>query len=125
MISINELLEDATTEQASDLHLTVGVPPKVRVFGKLKSLNYPRLLPDDVHELAYSIIPESLVIRFEEQGEIDFSYSLRGVGRYRVNIYRQRGSLAATIRLVAEEIPTAESLCVPKSVQQLVHKKRG
>lgn len=125
MASIRELLEEASREMSSDLHLTVGVPPKVRVFGKLKSLDYPKLMPDDVHELAYSMIPESMVLRFEEQGEIDFSYSIRGIGRYRVNIYHQRGSIAVTIRLVAEEIPKADSLGVPKAVQELIHKKRG
>ena len=92
MITINRLLEDAMSKKASDLHLTVGVPPKVRIFGKLTSLDYPSLMPDDMHELAYSILPESLVLKFEEQGEIDFSYSIRGVGRYRVNVYHQRGS---------------------------------
>lgn len=125
MATMRELLEESGREMASDLHLTVGVPPKVRVFGKLKSLDYPRLMPDDIHELAYSIIPESLVLKFEKNGEIDFSYSLRSLGRYRVNIYHQRGSLAATIRLVGEEIPSADALGVPKSVQELVHKKRG
>ncbi|MBE5938684.1 MAG: type IV pilus twitching motility protein PilT [Lachnospiraceae bacterium] len=125
MFTINELLEEATKLNASDLHLTVGVPPKVRVFGKLVDLDYPKLMPDDMHELAYSLIPESMVLRFEEQGEIDFSYSIRGVGRYRVNVYHQRGSVAAVIRLVAEEIPSADELGVPKSVQELIHKKRG
>lgn len=125
MITINRLLEDAMSKKASDLHLTVGVPPKARIFGKLTSLDYPNLMPDDMHELAYSILPESLVLKFEEQGEIDFSYSIRGVGRYRVNVYHQRGSLAATIRLVAEKIPSADDLGVPKSVQELVNKKRG
>ena len=125
MASVNELLSEATNMGASDLHLTVGVPPKVRIFGKLKSLDYPKLLPDDMHELAYSLIPESMVLRFEEQGEIDFSYSIRGVGRYRVNVYHQRGSVAAVIRLVAEDIPSPDSLGIPQSVQDLVHKKRG
>lgn len=125
MITINRLLEDAMSKKASDLHLTVGVPPKIRIFGKLTDLEYPCLMPDDMHELAYSILPESLVLKFEEQGEIDFSYSIRGVGRYRVNVYHQRGSLAATIRLVAEKIPSADDLGVPKAVQDLVNKKRG
>lgn len=125
MVTINELLEDATAKKASDLHLTVGVPPKVRILGELVDLDYPVLTPDDMHELAYSILPESRVLHFEEQGDIDFSYSIRGVGRYRVNVYHQRGSLAATIRLVAEKIPAADSLGIPKAVQNLVTKKRG
>ncbi len=125
MATINDLLIEAMKINASDLHLTVGVPPKARVFGKLVDLNYPKLMPDDMHELVYSLVPESMVLRFEEKGELDFSYSIRGVGRYRVNAYHQRGSLATVIRLVAEDIPPAESLGLPRSVQQLVHKKRG
>lgn len=125
MITINQLLTDATAAGASDMHLTVGVPPKVRVSGLLQSLDYPPLMPDDLHELGYSILPENLTLKYEENGEVDFSYSIKGVGRYRVNLYHQRGSLAATFRLVAEDIPDANSLGVPFSVQELVKKKRG
>jgi len=125
MYDISRFLEEAIRRNASDLHLTVGVPPKVRVFGILQDLNYPALMKEDLHELCYSIIPESMVLRFEENGEVDFSYSVSGIGRFRVNVYHQRGSLAATIRLVAEEIPAADALGVPRSVQQLVNKKRG
>ena len=125
MITINQLLTDATAAGASDMHLTVGVPPKVRVRGILQSLDYPPLMPDDLHELGYSILPENLTLKYEENGEVDFSYSIKGVGRYRVNLYHQRGSLAATFRLVAEDIPDANSLGVPFSVQELVKKKRG
>lgn len=125
MATINELLEEATRVGASDLHLTVGVPPKVRIFGKLRNLDHPVLTKDDMHEIAYSLVPESMVLKFEDLGEADFSYSLNGIGRYRVNVYHQRGSLAAVIRLVAEDVPSADSLGVPKSVQNLVHKKRG
>lgn len=125
MATINELLAEATGMGASDLHLTVGVPPKIRMNGRLMNLEHPVLMPDDMHDIAYSLIPESMVLKFEELGEIDFSYSIRGVGRYRVNVYHQRGSVAAVIRLVGEEIPSADSLGIPKSVQELVHKKRG
>lgn len=125
MATINELLAEATGLGASDLHLTVGVPPKIRMNGRLMNLDYPVLMPDDMHDIAYSLIPESMVLKFEELGELDFSYSIRGVGRYRVNVYHQRGSVAAVIRLVGEEIPSADSLGIPKSVQELVHKKRG
>ncbi len=95
MITINQLLTDATAAGASDMHLTVGVPPKVRVSGLLQSLDYPPLMPDDLHELGYSILPENLTLKYEENGEVDFSYSIKGVGRYRVNLYHQRSSLAA------------------------------
>ena len=89
MATINELLAEATGMGASDLHLTVGVPPKIRMNGRLMNLEHPVLMPDDMHDIAYSLIPESMVLKFEELGEIDFSYSIRGVGRYRVNVYHQ------------------------------------
>lgn len=125
MRTVNELLEIAAEMKASDLHLTVGVPPKVRVFGELKSIDGPKLLPDDVHALAYSIIPSTQIQKFEENGELDFSYSIPKVGRYRANVYHQRGSLAVTIRLVGEEIPTPDKLGIPDSVRDLIHKRRG
>jgi twitching motility protein PilT len=123
--TINDLLALATSMNASDLHLTVGVPPKVRVFGDLKSLDLPVLLPADVKELAYSLIPPALVAKFEEEGELDFSYSISRVGRYRVNTYHQRGSVAVTIRLIGESIPEPEELGIPEVVIELIHKKRG
>ncbi len=125
MQTINELLEIAAAMKASDLHLTVGAPPKARVFGELITVEGPRLSQEDLHELVYSILPQKLVPRFEEQGEIDFSYSIPRIGRYRANLYLQRGSLALTLRLVGEEIPKAEMLGIPDSVKDLIHKRRG
>lgn len=122
---INHLLELAAQMKASDLHLIVGVPPKVRVNGALKSLDLPKLLPADVRELAETLIPPALLMRFEEDGELDFSYSIPRVGRYRVNTYHQRGSVSVTIRLISESIPKPEDLGIPESVTELIHKKRG
>ena len=125
MQTINELLEIAAEMKASDLHLTVGAAPKVRVYGELISLDGSRLSQENLHELVYSILPQKLVSRFEEQGEIDFSYSIPRIGRYRANLYLQRGSLALTIRLVGEEIPTTEALGIPDAVKDLINRRRG
>lgn len=125
MQTVNELLLVAANMKASDLHLTVGVPPKVRVYGELISLDGPKLTPDDLHTLAYSILPPAQIAKFEDMGELDFSYSIPKVGRYRANVFHQRGSLAITIRLVGEEIPSPDLLGVPESVQELIHKRRG
>lgn len=126
MLTINEMLIIANQMNGSDLHLTVGVPPKVRVFGDLVNIEgCDDLTPADTRELGYSIIPSQLVPRFEEQGELDFSYSIMGEGRYRANVYHQRGSVAATIRLVGNTIPTPASLGIPNSVVDLTFKKRG
>ena len=125
MYTVNELLTIAAERKASDLHLTVGVPPKIRVFGELQDIDAPKLMPDDIHTLAYSILPTTQIQKFEEKGELDFSYSIPGIGRYRANVYYQRGSLAVVIRLVGEKIPSAETLGIPYSVQELIHKRRG
>lgn len=127
MLSVDELLIKANELHASDLHLTVGVPPKVRIYGELRNIsdNLPPLSPSDVKQLVYEIIPDKLKNKFEEEGELDFSHSIPKQGRFRVNAYNQRGSVAATIRLISEEIPTPESLGVPQSVVDLIHKKRG
>jgi twitching motility protein PilT len=122
---VNQLLDLATQMKASDLHLTVGVPPKVRVNGDLKSLDMARLTPAEVKEMATFLIPPFLMGRFEEEGEVDFSYSIPRVGRYRVNAYHQRGSVAITIRLIGEKIPIPSELGIPESVAELIHKKRG
>ncbi len=125
MYTVNDLLIKAAEMNASDLHLTVGVPPKVRVFGALVDAGPDILKPDDIQTLAYSILPPAQIPKFEENGELDFSYAIPGVGRYRANVFHQRGSLGATIRLVGNEIPSPEKLGLPQSVKELINKRRG
>lgn len=126
MISINEMLIIANQMHASDLHLTVGVPPKVRVFGDLVDIEgCDDLTPQDMRTLAYSIIPEMLKPKFEKEGELDFSYAILGEGRYRANVFHQRGTLAATLRLVGNSIPAPSALGIPNSVVELTYKRRG
>ncbi|BCJ99987.1 type IV pilus twitching motility protein PilT [Anaerocolumna chitinilytica] len=125
MITINELLTIAKQCGASDLHVTVGIAPKVRINGELTDLNYNKMLPDDTMALVLSITPEHFKKVLEEKGEADFSYSIPGLGRYRVNIFKQRGSVAMVMRLVGTIIPQASDLGVPESVIELTKKKRG
>ncbi|MBP5652407.1 MAG: type IV pili twitching motility protein PilT, partial [Lachnospiraceae bacterium] len=87
MITIQGLLEKAAEMRGSDLHLSVGAPLQVRIYGELKAIEGSRLTPEDMHDLVYSILPAKLVPRFEEQGEVDFSYSIPSIGRYRANLY--------------------------------------
>lgn len=124
-MTIEELLEVAKENGASDVHITVGVPPKMRVNGKLINMEYPRLLPADTDALISTLLTEKQRARLEEAGEIDFSYSIPSLGRYRVNAFHQRGSLATSIRLVATRIPVPEELGLPKSVVDLYQKRRG
>ena len=125
MISIEELLNVAAEHNASDVHITVGVPPKMRVNGDLLDMDYPRLMPDDAENIIMSILDKRHKAIFDEKGEVDFSISIPMVGRYRVNIFRQRGSMAAGLGGVGTEIPNPDKLGVPKAVQDLHKRKRG
>lgn len=125
MPTIEEILREAKLAGASDVHITVGIPPKMRVNGKLLTMNYPRMLPADTLEIVLEVMNPSQRERFEERGEYDMSFSIPDLGRYRVNAYRQRGSIAVALRLVGTKIPEAEELGVPESVIDLYQRKRG
>ena len=125
MITVEQLLMTAKEQGASDVHITVGVPPKMRVNGELLDLDYPRLMPDDCEKIILSIMNDRQLEMFKENGEADFSFSIPQVGRYRVNVFRQRGSVACAMRIVGTEVPKPEQLGVPQSVIDLYDKKRG
>lgn len=125
MITIEELLKIAKERGASDVHVTVGVPPILRVHGELEYLPYDILLPPTTKELVMPIMIEEQKKVFEEKGEVDFSFALPTVGRFRVNAFMQRGSVAAAFRLVASDIPNPSVLGIPQSIVDLHNKKRG
>lgn len=124
-MTIEELLITAKENKASDVHITVGLPPKMRINGILVDMDYPRLLPPDTEAVISTMMSDKRLQQFEELGEIDFSYSIPQIGRYRVNVFHQRGSMASSIRLVSTKIPLPEELGIPKSVVDLYQKKRG
>lgn len=125
MATIEEMLTIAKEAGASDVHITVGIPPKMRVNGKLITMDFQRLLPSDTVQLALEIMNEQQREQFEERGEHDMSFSIPNLGRYRVNAYKQRGSVAIALRLVGTQVPSPESLGVPSSVVDLYQRKRG
>lgn len=125
MITIEEILTVAKEVKASDVHITVGVPPKVRVHGELMNMNYPVLNKADSEAIIRTTLNERQAEILEEKGEVDFSLSLHQIGRFRVNVFRQRGALSAALRLVNTIIPKPEDLGVPPSVTNLYKKKRG
>ncbi len=125
IISVEEILLKAKQAGASDVHITVGVPPKMRVNGDLITMDYERMLPPDTHRVVEDIMNDVQLQRFEERGEYDMSFSIPNIGRYRVNAYKQRGSAAIALRLVGTEIPAPEALGVPPSVIDLSQRKRG
>lgn len=123
--SVEEILAAAKRAGASDVHITVGVPPKMRVNGRLITMDGDRLLPPDTMEMAIRVMNDKQKEYFEEKGEVDMSYAIAGEGRYRVNVYKQRGSIAMAFRLVDTVVPSPEVLGVPESVVDLYQKKRG
>lgn len=126
MPKIDDILKAAKEAGASDVHLTVGIPPKMRVNGKLLTMeDYPRLLPPDTLEILLTIMTETQRERFEANGEYDMSFSIPNLGRYRVNAFKQRGSVAMAFRLVGTQVPSPEELGVPGSVVELFQRKRG
>lgn len=125
MPTIEEMLRIAKAAGASDVHITVGIPPKMRVNGKLITMEFDRFLPGDTRQILSEIMNEEQRRRFEERGEYDMSFSIPNMGRYRVNAYKQRGSAAIALRLVGTHVPSPEELGVPDSVIDLYKKKRG
>ena len=125
MITMKELLVMAKEKGASDVHITVGVPPKCRVNGELVNVGAPVFSPDDTVNMVMALLDDRHKAILEEKGEVDFSYAIQHLGRYRVNIFKQRGSYAAAIRLVGITIPKPEDLGIPSSLVELTSKKRG
>jgi len=125
MVTIEQLLKIAKELGASDVHMTVGLPPRVRVHGDLVDLDYPKLTPSDAQSIILSIMNEHQTSIFNEKGEVDFAFSINQVGRFRVNVFKQRGSVACAMRIVGTIIPKPEALGIPQSVVDLYSKKRG
>ncbi|QFT90062.1 Twitching mobility protein [Bacillus sp. THAF10] len=118
-------LHTAYDSKASDIHLSVGVPPVFRINGELTRHGEDSLTPEDMEILAKEMIPDFMWERFEEKGELDFSYSVPGISRFRVNAYRQRTSVAIAIRIIPTRIPSLEELQLPYILQSLVAKPQG
>lgn len=125
MAEIDALLLMAKDRKASDVHLTAAIPPKARVHGELISLTEEKLTPARLEELIRQMLTPASEEKIEEFGEADFSYAIQGQGRFRVNVFRQRGALAAVLRLVGTDVPPAEQLGIPAEVMELIYKKRG
>lgn len=123
--TIDDLLMDAQQRKASDLHVTVGVSPKCRIHGELIDMGYELMSPEDTKEVILPIVPDRLKEPLDSIGEVDFSYSIPNVGRYRVNVFKQRGSYALVIRIINTVIPRPEVLGLPSPVVELTRKKRG
>jgi len=109
----------------SDLHITTNSPPQVRVHGHLQPLDMPPLTPSDTKQLGYSVMTDSQKHRFEEDLELDFSFGLKGLARFRANVFNQRGACAAVFRVIPFEIKGFQQLNLPPIVSKLCEKPRG
>lgn len=125
MIPFEELLKKAIEQNASDLHITVGIPPTYRINGALVPYGKESLTPEDTMQYVNFVLNKEQRAKFEEIGDLDLSYSLQGIGRFRVNVFKQRGSDAMALRTVALKVPTLESLEMPPILKELSHKTRG
>jgi len=123
--TILDLLVQLVEHGASDLHLTAGVPPTLRVHGKLVRLDYKPLTPDDVRELGFSMIREDQRKKYEMERELDFGYSQKGIGRFRCNLGFQRDSVYCTMRAISEKMPTMEELLLPSIMKEVIMLPRG
>ena len=124
--SLRHLLEEMIERGASDLHLTVGQVPKLRIDGSLRDSNYGTpLAPKDTHSLAYSVLSEQQRERFENENELDLSFAVQNLSRFRGNVFRQRGSVAMAVRQIPFDILSFEELGLPRVIAELAERPRG
>lgn len=125
MLNMNELLAFAVENKASDIHFGAGIPPKLRINGKLVGLEMDAMKPIEVAELLGSVMNDKQKKVLKERGEVDFSYAHEICGRFRVNVFMDRGNMAAAFRRVDTVIPRPDQLGVPNSVVELYKRRRG
>ncbi|MCD6406326.1 type IV pilus twitching motility protein PilT [Candidatus Aerophobetes bacterium] len=124
-MDIRTLLKKMNELKASDLHLVAGVSPAFRINGEIKYIGDGPLGPEQVKSLVYSLLDENQKAIFEEKKDLDFSYGISGMGRFRVNIHYQRGSVAAAIRMIPYDIPSLKELNLPPVIEKLCLKDKG
>lgn len=125
MANLHELLKVMMERKASDLHITTGSPPQIRVDGELVPLDHPPLTPVETKQLCYSILTDVQKQKFEEESELDLSFGVKGLSRFRANIFMQRGAVAAAFRAIPFQIRTFQELGLPPVINELSNKPRG
>jgi len=123
--SLDDVLAMAAEQRASDVHITVALPPMMRVDGRLRPMDFERLQPRDCQRLIYSILTDYQIRAFEDHHELDFSHGIPQLGRFRVNLYMQRGSVGAAFRLIPTRIPSFDELGLPGVVRKLASRTSG
>jgi twitching motility protein PilT len=124
-VSLHQLLKTMTEMGGSDLHITTNSPPQIRVDGKLRPLDVPPMTAVDTKQISYSVLTDAQKHRFEENLELDFSFGIKGLARFRANVFMQRGAVAAVYRTIPYEIKNFKDLGLPPVVAQICDKPRG
>ena len=124
-MAIEELLARMVKDGGSDLHISSNLPPIARIDGNLKRYDMPPLTPDEVENLLFPMLTNEQRRRLEQDWELDFSYGIEGVSRFRVNFYKDKGNYAAAFRTITEKVPSFEQLGLPDIVRKTSEKPRG
>src|SRR5256712_5759761 len=125
MTTLPDLLKTTVELNGSDLHIATNTPPQVRVHGHLKRLQMPELTPAETKQLVYSVLTDAQKKRFEESLELDFSFGIKGLARFRCNMFNQRGAVGAVYRLIPEKIRSFQELGLPTVLANLAERPRG
>jgi twitching motility protein PilT len=125
VITLKQLLEDMIQRRASDLHITAGVPPEFRIDGAITPSEYEVLTPEMTAQLAYSVLSDEQRKKFETTKELDFSFGIKGLSRFRANVFLQRGVVSMAIRQIPYEIMSFEALGLPSSVREFTNRSKG
>ncbi len=124
-VTLSDLLKKMLELSGSDLHITTNSPPQIRIHGQMTPMDLPPLSPAETKQLAYSVMTDAQKHRFEEDLELDFSFGLKGLARFRANVFNQRGATAAVFRVIPFEIKSFQQLSLPPIVSKLCERPRG
>src|SRR6266498_3680806 len=125
MANLHQLLKELVDGNGSDLHITTNTPPQIRVDGSLRPMDLPSLTPVETKQLCYSVLTDNQKHKFEEENELDLSFGVKGLSRFRSNIFMQRGAVAGAFRTIPFKILTFQELGLPPVVSDLSKKPRG
>jgi len=125
MFNLRDLLNEMIEKRASDLHITAGLPPQLRVDGHIVSTTHDKLTPEDTLQITYSVLNEEQQKRFEREKELDLSFGIKGLSRFRANVFLQRGVVSLAIRQIPYEILEMKALGLPPVVEKLAEKQQG
>lgn len=123
--SMRDLLQIMVAHNATDLHLSVGIPPRIRVSKDLVALDFPKLRPPDIQRLCYDVMDELQQKKLETKKEVDFAFGIPGFSRFRANVFTQRGTIAGAFRRIPLQLLTFEDLCLPNFAKELSDKPNG